>query len=42
MIKKFIIIIICLYFVVACGRKGDPEYKAANNVKTKSIYAIYK
>ena len=28
MIKKIIIIIICLYFVVACGRKGDPEYKS--------------
>ena len=37
MIKKIIIIIICLYFVVACGRKGDPEYKAANYTKIESI-----
>ena len=28
MIKKILIIILCLYFVVACGRKGDPEYKS--------------
>ena len=37
MIKKIIIIIICLYFVVACGRKSDPEYKAANDAKIESI-----
>ena len=37
MIKKIIIIIICLYFVAACGRKGDPEYKAANDAKIESI-----
>ena len=28
MIKKIFIIILCLYFVAACGRKGDPEYKS--------------
>ena len=37
MSKKIIIIVICLYFAVACGRKGDPEYKEANNIKTESI-----
>ena len=37
MIKKIIIIIICLYFVVACGRKGDPKYKAANDTIIESI-----
>ena len=26
--KKILIIIICLYFIAACGRKGDPEYKS--------------
>ena len=26
--KKILIIILCLYFVAACGRKGDPEYKS--------------
>ena len=25
--KKILIIILCLYFIAACGRKGDPEYK---------------
>ncbi len=28
MFKKILIIILCLYFVAACGRKGDPEYKS--------------
>ena len=28
MSKKILIIILCLYFVVACGRNGDPEYKS--------------
>ena len=37
MIKKFIIIIICMYFVIACGRKGDPKYEAANDTKIESI-----
>ena len=35
MIKKILIIILCLYFVAACGRKGDPEYQSElrNNIK---------
>ena len=35
MFKKILIIILCLYFVAACGRKGDPEYKSelSNNIK---------
>ena len=28
MSKKILIIILCLYFVVASGRKGEPEYKS--------------
>ena len=28
MSKKILIIILCLYFVTACGRKGDPEYRS--------------
>ena len=27
MIKKIILIIIVLTFVVSCGKKADPEYK---------------
>ena len=35
--KKILIIILCLYFVTACGRKGDPEY---NSVLSKNIQKI--
>ncbi len=28
MSKKILIILLCLYFVAACGRKGDPKYKS--------------
>ncbi len=28
MIKKIILVIIVLTFVVSCGKKSDPEYKA--------------
>ena len=37
MTKKILIIILCLYFVSACGRKGDPEYKSE---LSKSIQKI--
>ena len=35
--KKILIIILCLYFVAACGRKGDPEYKSK---LTKNIQKV--
>ena len=28
MIKKIILLMICLIILVSCGRKGDPEYQA--------------
>ena len=28
MLRKILIILLCLYFVAACGRKGDPEYRS--------------
>ena len=33
--KKILIIILCLYFITACGRKGDPEYQSelCNDIK---------
>ena len=33
--KEILIVILCLYFVAACGRKGDPEYQSElrNNIK---------
>ena len=37
MIKKFLIIILCLYFVAACGRKGDPEYKSELTENTQKV-----
>jgi len=37
MIKKILIIILCLYFVAACGRKSDPEYKSELTKNIKKI-----
>tara|TARA_Y100001978_G_C23366755_1_gene279040 strand:- start:32 stop:148 length:117 start_codon:yes stop_codon:yes gene_type:complete len=37
MFKKILIIILCLYFVTACGRKGDPEYKSELNKNIQTI-----
>ena len=31
MIKKTILISLCLLFFFSCGKKGDPEYKAKKN-----------
>ncbi len=30
MIKKILLIVIILTFVVSCGKKTDPEYKESN------------
>ena len=27
MIKKVTLILILTYFIISCGKKGDPEYK---------------
>mgnify|MGYP001252108626 CR=1 FL=1 len=32
----FLIIIICL-FVISCGKKGDPEYKASNEIRNQKL-----
>ena len=37
MIKKIFIIILCLYFVAACGRKSDPEYKSESNKNVQIV-----
>ena len=37
MIKKILIIILCLYFIAACGRKGDPEYKSELNNNIQKV-----
>jgi len=31
MIKKTILIVLCLFFLFSCGKKADPEYKAKKN-----------
>ena len=31
MIKKTILITMCIFFLFSCGKKGDPEYKAKRN-----------
>jgi len=31
MIKKTILIFLCLFFLFSCGKKGDPEYKVKKN-----------
>ena len=37
MSKKILILILCLYFIAACGRKGDPEYKSELNENIHKI-----
>tara|TARA_B100000575_G_scaffold189388_1_gene152579 strand:- start:524 stop:640 length:117 start_codon:yes stop_codon:yes gene_type:complete len=37
MLKKILIILFCLYFVVACGRKNDPEYKSELNKNIQTV-----
>ena len=32
---KIIVILFCLFFLLSCGKKGDPEYKAYNNSSIK-------
>ena len=36
MLKKFAIFMICFLLVLSCGRKGDPEYQALQNIKFES------
>jgi len=31
MIKKTILIVLCLFFLFSCGKKAAPEYKAKKN-----------
>jgi hypothetical protein len=28
MIKKTMLIVLCIFFLFSCGKKSDPEYKA--------------
>jgi len=31
MIKKTMLMVLCLLFLFSCGKKADPEYKAEKN-----------
>ena len=37
MIKKTILIVLCLFFLFSCGKKGDPEYKEPKQKAEKII-----
>ena len=37
MIKKIILILLCIVLFNSCGKKGDPEYKGAQNIKKQLI-----
>ena len=30
MIKKILLVVILLTFIISCGKKSDPEYKESN------------
>ena len=33
--KKIVLGLICMLFIISCGKKGDPEYKAEINNSIK-------
>ncbi len=37
MIKKITLITLCLFFLISCGKKADPEYKAKKNILLKMV-----
>ena len=37
MTKKTILIILCLFIMVSCGKKADPEYKSKKNTLISKI-----
>ena len=41
MIKKINLTFILCFFLISCGKKGDPEYKESNNeILIKDIFTI--
>jgi len=30
--KKITLLFLLIFFVISCGKKADPEYKAKNNI----------
>ena len=37
MIKKIILILLCLVILFSCGKKGDPEYKESEIIKNEFV-----
>ncbi len=37
MIKKTLLFILCLFFLVSCGKKADPQYKAKSEHTIKEM-----
>ena len=35
--KNIFLIIIIFLFLVSCGKKGDPEYKASNEIQNQKL-----
>ena len=42
MIKNFILILILCFFLVSCGKKGDPKYVEPEKSSKKTIILINK
>ena len=41
MIKKITLTFILCFFLISCGKKGDPAYKESNNeILIKDIFTI--
>tara|TARA_B100000686_G_scaffold324801_1_gene380825 strand:+ start:766 stop:894 length:129 start_codon:yes stop_codon:yes gene_type:complete len=42
MIKKIILVFVCIIILVSCGRKGDPKYNEdKQTMLLKKVYEIY-
>ena len=42
MIKKTTLILLCLFILFSCGKKGDPKYKDSNNNVSIKIILLSK
>jgi len=41
MIKKITLLFVLCFFLISCGKKGDPEYKESKNkVIIKDVFTI--
>ena len=41
MIKKIILTFVLCFFLISCGKKGDPEYRdSKNKILIKDVFTI--